>query len=218
MTVEPSPLPARLRALVRLSGAVALRREPALAEALVEAYEHGVAVEVEEALVQSHLFVGFPAALNALARWRELSDRPPPEALDDDPRTRAERGEEVCRRVYGHQYGPLRRNISGLHPDLDRWMVEDGYGKVLARPGLSLPDRELCVTALLAVQGAWAQLHSHLRGALRVGASSEAVHAALEIVVPLMDEEAESRTWQTWERVRRREAAGSERESERERD
>lgn len=216
MRAQGSHLPARLRALVRLSGAVALGREPELAAALEEACEHGIAAEVEEALVQSHLFVGFPAALNALARWRELSGRPPAEASGDDPRTRAERGEKICRRVYGDQYGSLRKNISGLHPDLDRWMVEDGYGKVLARPGLSLQDRELCVTALLAVQGARAQLHSHLRGALRVGASPDAVHAALEAVASLMDAETGSRAWQTWERVRRRQAAGSERESERE--
>jgi 4-carboxymuconolactone decarboxylase len=213
-----SDLPTRLRVLVRLSGAVASGRGPALSESLEEAYEHGIPEEVEEALVQSHLFVGFPAALGALARWREVSRRPPPEARADDPGTRAERGAAVCRRVYGDQYEPLRRNISGLHPDLDRWMVEDGYGKVLARPGLSLQDRELCVAAMLAVQGARAQLHSHLRGALRTGASPEAVQAALEAVAFLMDGETESMTWHTWEGVRRRQAAGPERTSELERD
>ena len=35
---------------------------------------------VEEALLQSYLFVGYPAALNAFALWRQLSGRPAPAA------------------------------------------------------------------------------------------------------------------------------------------
>ncbi len=59
-------------------------------------------------------------------------------------------------------------------------MVEIGYGRILSRPGLTLRERELCVIAVLAGQNVAPQLSSHLRGAMRAGATAEAVrHAVL---------------------------------------
>lgn len=176
------------RLLVRLSAALpggGDRWREAL-EAAAVAVEEGTVTRraVEEALLQSYLFLGFPAALTALAAWR---DRVGGEGSDPDPLARPgslrgwrERGEAVCRSVYGDSYGSLRRNVGRLHPALDRWMVEEGYGKVLGRPGLDLSTRELCVVALLAAEGWGPQLRSHLRGALNVGASPGAVEMALE--------------------------------------
>ena len=53
--------------------------------------------------------------------------------------------------VYGPMYEKLRVNMRALHPALDAWMIVEGYGKVLGRPGLDLPRRELCIVA--AVRG-----------------------------------------------------------------
>jgi 4-carboxymuconolactone decarboxylase len=83
-------------------------------------------------------------------------------------------------------------------------MVVEGYGKVLARPGLSLITRELCVAALLAVLDAPAQLHSHLRGALNVGASTGQVDAMVTRVLRDSDADARSRTRDVWRDVKRR--------------
>ncbi len=203
-TRSSSPLGPALAALGRVSGAVATgdhhRQDAAFQEALQAADPEAV----EEVLVQSHLFVGFPAALNALGRWRRISGRGPPGARADDPTTRGRRGRDVCRQVYGEQYPALRRNIAGLHPDMDRWMVEEGYGKVLGRPGLGLRDRELCIVALLAVVGVPVQLYSHLRGALEVGASESMVQETLECVRDLMTPDDESRARRVWERVQAR--------------
>lgn len=186
----------------------ALDRELA---ATARAVEEGVleARAVEEALLQSHLFLGFPAVLRALSRWRGHRPGPPEEA---DPLAgpeaagaRRERGEEVCRRVYGRAYGALRRNVAGLHPALDRWMVDGGYGKVLGRPGLDLGVRELCIVALLAVRGWRPQLHSHLRGALNVGVEPAVVAGALETALERVPGKARrEETRELWRRVRRR--------------
>ena len=62
-------------------------------------------------------------------------------------------------------YDRLRENIRHLHPLLDDWMIDEGYGKVLSRPGLDLPRRELCIVAACAATGQDRQLHSHLHGA-----------------------------------------------------
>ena len=67
--------------------------------------------------------------------------------------------------------------MARFHPDLARWILEDGYGKVLSRPILSLRERELIVVAVLAALDLPLQLESHVRGALRVGATKRQVEA-----------------------------------------
>lgn len=201
------PLPEDLRALVRISAALASRRREALEEALRWAIRTASPVEVEEALLQSYLFLGFPAALGGLARWRSQSGRPAPPSLDENPGDWGPRGEEVCARVYGGKYPDLRENIAGLHPEMDRWMVLEGYGKVLGRPGLELGRRELCIVAILAVLDAPVQLYSHLRGALNVGVSPGWVGEALEEALLLVSSDGtRARARETWGRVQARTA------------
>ncbi len=126
--------------------------------------------EVEEAILQSYLFLGFPSAIEAFRRWR-AHGVDAPEAAAEDFEAWIERGEGTCATVYGDHYESLRQNIARFHPDLDRWMVTEGYGKVLSRPTLNLDVREMLIVAMLVVQGASGrrQLRSHLRGALNAG-------------------------------------------------
>lgn len=91
-------------------------------------------------------------------------------------------------------------------PDLERWMVTEGYGKVLGRPGLTLADREVAVVALLAVHDAPVQLRSHLRGALQVGVSPSQVEAVLQSVAPYQDEGVRKRSGEVWQLVHPRRA------------
>lgn len=192
----------RTRALVRLSAA--LTADDA---ALLEAMDEAVAVapeEAEEVLLQSHLFMGYPVALNSLALWRRRTGRPAPEATPVPPGGWTERGERVCREVYAHQYEALREVMGRVHPDLDRWAVADGYGQVLGRPGLKLETRELCIAALLSGIDAGRQLHAHLRGCLNVGAEPETVEAVLEEVAPMVGPERAGTARRIWERVRER--------------
>ena len=170
------------RILVEISTALSARDEEAVDEALRAAVEGRVdPVSVEETILQSYLFLGYPAALNGFGRWRTISGRSPTEPTVDDPELWEDRGEQVCGTVYGHRYASLRENIRKLHPDMERWMVLEGYGKVLGRPGLPLVTREYCIVAILAVQGVERQLHSHLRGALQAGGNGGALGAVLEI-------------------------------------
>jgi 4-carboxymuconolactone decarboxylase len=87
---------------------------------------------------------------------------------------------------------------------MEQWMVTEGYGKVLGRPGLDLGVRELCIVALLAVLGVPVQLYSHLRGALHAGAPPTAVDEALTVASGYMDEESRAAARSTWDRVRKR--------------
>lgn len=196
-----STLAPDVTALIRVCGALASGDSLALEESLEQASRDASPLQVEEVLLQSYLFLGYPAALNALAQWRALSTEPAPDPVEEDWAGWAARGAAVCRTVYGGQYDRLRDNVRALHPDLERWMVTEGYGKVLGRPGLSLRNRELCIVGLLAVLGFATQLYSHLRGALNVGAEVEAVQEALEQVDLFLEEPTRKVARDTWARV-----------------
>ena len=66
-----------VRALVALSATIAQQDPELLETALAEAGQRATAEQVEETLLQSYLFVGYPAALQAIGRWREMSSREP---------------------------------------------------------------------------------------------------------------------------------------------
>ncbi len=194
--------------VIQVSAAVAGRDREGLATALEVAARAAetdptIALAVDEVLLQSHLFVGYPSALDALAVWRTHGTTPPPPS--EEPHDLwAARGARLCALVYGDQYGPLRENIRGLHPDAEEWMVTHGYGRVLGRPGLDLVTRELAVVAQLAVLGAIRQLYSHVRGALRVGASAAQVQSALDTAQPWISDTKKHQVEQVWSEVRSR--------------
>lgn len=189
--------------LVRMSAVLAAGDLEGLSRNLSDATRSCAPDAVEEALLQSYLFLGYPAALNAFALWRRASGREPAPPSDDAGEW-ASRGARVCQTVYGGQYERLRTNVRRLHPDMERWMVEEGYGKVLGRPGLDLATRELCIVALLAVLDAPRQLYSHLRGALNAGAGEGDVARALELAADASAPEARERAVETWNAVRTR--------------
>ncbi|MFN2638148.1 MAG: carboxymuconolactone decarboxylase family protein [Gemmatimonadaceae bacterium] len=184
------PLEAGVTQLVRIAGAIAGASEQEMRAVMVDALNSVDGFSVEEIILQSYLFAGFPRALNAARAWRAVSGRPAPrqdpEGGTTDLGSWRTRGEKTCAVVYGDSYEKLRQNIRDLHPALDEWMIVDGYGKVLSRPGVDLRTRELCVVAACAVAGQQRQLHSHLHGALNAGASGEEIGAVLEAIADLV--------------------------------
>ena len=80
--------------------------------------------------------------------------------------------------MYGSAYAKLVPAVAVLHPDLMAWMLEEGYGRVLSRPGLSGRERERITVAVLAACGWRRQLVSHLVGAVRLGVARAQVRSA----------------------------------------
>lgn len=197
-----SPMDKRTAALVRL--AASLGGDEALQHATMDAAAAMDPAGAEEVLLQSHLFGGYPVALNALGLWRRRTGRPPPPPVEEPPDVWRRRGEQTCTAVYGGHYVALRELMGRIHPDLDAWAVTDGYGKVLGRPGLDLRTRELCVAAQLAAGTATRQLHSHLRGCLNVGATLDEVEAMLNGIEDLIGPDRAREAGRVWGRVRTR--------------
>jgi 4-carboxymuconolactone decarboxylase len=195
------------RDLVRFAAAIAQGYEPELRDRVGPLRASQVpAAWVEELLLQSVLMVGYPRALIAFAVWRKFSALPAPDADIGQDYSQVQewtrRGEEVCARVYGDNYSKLRDSVRALHPAIDAWMVTEGYGRTMGRPGLDLLRRELCTVAQTAVLEAPRQLHSHLRGALNAGASFGQIDGVLSIVNPLLSFDQWKKIKELWRTVR----------------
>jgi 4-carboxymuconolactone decarboxylase len=195
------------RDLVRFAAAIAQGYEPELRERVRPLHSSQVPVAwVEELLLQSVLMVGYPRALIAFSVWRKLSGVPAPTSDPDQDYGRSAewtgRGEELCAVVYGENYPKLRESVRALHPNMDSWMITEGYGRTLARPGLDLRRRELCTVAQTGVLEAPLQLHSHLRGALHAGATFGQIEGVLSIVNPLLSFDQWKKVKELWRTVR----------------
>ena len=180
------------RALIRIAGAIAGADEAITRQVMEASVMVADNERIEEVILQSYLFAGFPRTLNAARIWRSVSGTEAPSSDENAEISNGSewvaRGQETCKTVYGESYEMLRQNIRALHPALDAWMITDGYGKVLSRPGLDLKTRELCIVAACATSAQQRQLHSHLHGALNAGASVEEVEAALDSLRDLLPE------------------------------
>jgi 4-carboxymuconolactone decarboxylase len=191
--------------LIDLAAILAVGSEGEMRTALEAAARSAIdPVWVEELVLQTYLFAGFPRTLNGMRLWRRASNRVAevPD-LEETLATRwTRRGEVTCETVYGSLYKRLRANIRSLHPALDSWMI-DLYGRVLGRPGLDLKRRELCIVAACAALEQDRQLHSHLHGASNAGASADEIDDTLRIVAPRIGAESSHRYALLWARVRR---------------
>lgn len=121
---------------------------------------------IEELVLQTLLFAGFPRTIEALKHVRRHFPQPGSEKHVVDHESA---GQKTSRIVYGKHHKRLVEVMDELHPDLTRWMISDGYGRVLSRGGLDLKDRELSVVASLMASGMVNQFKAHIRGALFAG-------------------------------------------------
>lgn len=141
---------------------------------------------VREGLLMLALFAGIPRTLDAFAAFRGVHDGPfaPEAGLPTDPAERRarfrERGRALFDRVYGRDAERVLGRLLDLDPELPLWIVEDAYGRVLARPGLSAAERECLAVVALCALGLRNQLSGHVRGALHCGAAPDDVRACLD--------------------------------------
>ena len=184
--IEPGPgrepPVSRLRPLLVLAAAAAVGDGDLVESAAREALEQGLARErIEEALLQTVPYAGFPRAIAALSAARPILG---PQATGaPEHADRATLGWDTFSRVYGETAPRVREALTSLHPLLATWTMEEAYGRVLSRPALPLLERELlAVSILTALGGLDDPLLGHARAALRLGASAADVSAAVEVV------------------------------------
>jgi alkylhydroperoxidase/carboxymuconolactone decarboxylase family protein YurZ len=142
-----------------------------------------------ETVLQTHVFAGFPRTVEAygvLDAAGGLGEPDEDEVLGEPERR--ERGRELFERIYAGHSQRIRDSLAAGHPDFAAWIEGHAYGRVLARPGLSPDRRELLAVVALAAFGQERQLASHVRGALRCGASADEVRETLAEVRDVIGE------------------------------
>jgi alkylhydroperoxidase/carboxymuconolactone decarboxylase family protein YurZ len=159
---------------------------------------------LREAIVQTHLFAGYPRALNALAQFKEackaagnplsgeikLRDQP---LEGDDIEAFRKRGQKLFNLVYGQSAPKVDRFAREASPDLADWAIVEGYGRVLGRPGLNPRQRSLCILAALIPMDVGPQLKGHVQGALNTGSSKDQLWKLYDVICRLFSEGAETR-------------------------
>lgn len=175
---------------VRISCAVCVRSEFVLERELISALNHKLdPAMIREVILQTYLFAGFASTINAMIIFNRLVPGNK-DYLRESTGTLElwrERGIELCKEVYGNQFERMVENMNQLHPDLADWMIVEGYGKVLSRPFLSPKVRELLIIAMTAVLNVERQFHSHVRGALNVGAKPDQISKVFAETKSFMD-------------------------------
>lgn len=175
----------------------------------------------ELTILQAAPFIGIPRVLHSAASLQSTgvtgNQSKSLQAFDyhsEYSSTRSElrrRGEDTFQTIYGRNANRVRRRLNEFHPALDDWIVTCTYGALLSKAAapdmeISLRERELCAVAVLCVDPcASVQLASHLRGALKAGASVEEVRAVIgqtEVVCGQAAAQSAEAVWATYERAR----------------
>lgn len=153
----------------------------------------------ELAIVQAMPFVGIPRALHAAASLEVAGVV----GNADESRMACiaelrERGDSTFKEIYGRNALRVKRRLRQFHPFVEQWIMTCNYGAMLSRDDASLRERELAAVAALSVDRCAAvQLASHIRGAIKVGASYDEVRMTIEHARVLTSED----DWSTAEAV-----------------
>ncbi|MEZ5358700.1 MAG: carboxymuconolactone decarboxylase family protein [Candidatus Zixiibacteriota bacterium] len=169
-----------------LSAAIAGRDESIIELILRQSLDARISpLAIDETILQSHLFLGFPAMIETSRLFAKIHPRrykktqlPEPYAGTTVKEWNRE-GLKKIRRLYGPAFERLVPYINSFSPQILTWMINDGYGQVLSRPGLGFHLRELCTVATLTVTAYEHQLGAHIRGALNVGADAHELNRVI---------------------------------------
>ncbi len=173
----------RRLALLRVSVLLAMgRREQAYRTAATAFRTHTFSTrQCAELYLHLSLLLGVPTTLEALAHLHRFSKR---WSFGTYQSSRVS-GKKTFGKIYGSQTQAVLRSMHSIDPFLSGWLIDHVYGGVFSRKGLGLLDREVATFSVLAYQGFDPQCHSHLRGALRLGASNAELRFYLQSVESL---------------------------------
>jgi 4-carboxymuconolactone decarboxylase len=137
---------------------------------------------IAEAILQTYLFAGYPRSINGLVVLRDTLNKnradiswDQSELAEAEPKVLEEAGATLFERVYADKSEDLKARITEAHPLMARWMIREGYGRVLSRAGLDGYERELLALSSLLALGVSPQVKAHIGGAFNLGATKRQI-------------------------------------------
>lgn len=142
--------------------------------------------DLEETLLQTVLFCGFPRVVTAFEQFAAAWPGAAATAGGELPlAARATAGRTLFDTIYGRNADSVDAMLRGLHPDFHTFVLDVAYGRILTRPHLTGRERELLAVGLLVAQEQVRQFAGHARGALHLGATQSELR---EVVVTTLGE------------------------------
>lgn len=140
-----------------------------------------------EAVLQLHLFAGFPRQVEAYGVLARAGGLGPASADSCAPKESPEAaGAALFSVIYDSKAEEITELLHRYDDNFGTWIMEHAYGSVLSRGGLHAWQRELLAVGALAAQRQHRQLASHTRGAVRCGARPEQVMEVIDVVADLL--------------------------------
>jgi alkylhydroperoxidase/carboxymuconolactone decarboxylase family protein YurZ len=165
---------------------------------LLKDSDHPDPEHMRESILQTHLFAGYPRALNALAAFKDAckaAGNPLSGEIKlrntlleaEDMAVFRQRGGKLFAMLYGNIAPKIDQIARDGSPDLGEWALVEGYGRVLARDVLKPKQRSLCIVAALMPLDVLPQLKGHVQGAVNLGNSPDTLWKLYEVIPKLFD-------------------------------
>ncbi|MBV6477474.1 MAG: hypothetical protein HGGPFJEG_00213 [Ignavibacteria bacterium] len=140
--------------------------------------------QIYEAILQAYLFCGFPVVIETLKIFKKHFGNLKINYHKYDLKKYSLSGVLNCKLIYKSNYKKLISNMSFVSPELKKWMIIEGYGKVLGRKALPLNVRELINISILTSRYFENQLYSHIKGCLNLNYNKKQIKDVLNFIKP----------------------------------
>lgn len=187
-------LTARERAIVAVASYTGKGDLEHLEPALVGALEAGMTInEINEVLVHSYAYCGFPRSLRAIQTFMQVVDERKAKGFDDPvgreataidgSRSRYERGRDVLAEISGISADAPKAGYAMFAPTIERFLKEHLFADIFERDLLTYREREFATVSVLAgVGGVEPMASGHMAICLHLGITAEQLTALLNIV------------------------------------
>lgn len=194
----------RQQAIVPISAFAAAGNMVKLNTALSQGLDAGLTVnDIKELLVQVYAYAGFPRSLNALEAFMKVLDVRKQRGIQDAqgrvPTKAIPKGDALLAAGTANQTKLVGSRVQGplfeFAPAADEYLKAHLFGDIFERDNLDWQSREIATVSMLSgLQGAEAQLKSHIRISMNVGISASQLRQLADVLGSRVDAEAARRT------------------------
>lgn len=183
-----SNLTAKEKSIVEISAYASAGDLENLSDVLNKALDNKMTInEINEILIQSYAYCGFPRSLNAISTFiNVVNDRKAKGIKDiqgENPKVlpstvnKSKIGEETREKLAG---GKTKAEWQVFAPGIEQYLLEHLFADIFARGVLTHQERELATVSFLSViKGAEPQLNAHINMAKNTGLSGDKLNYAV---------------------------------------
>lgn len=193
----------RQQAIIPIAAFGAAGDMPRLGSALDQGLDAGLTVnDAKEVLVQLYAYAGFPRSLNALGELMKVVEarkqRGVKDAQGQAPSRAIPKGDALLAAGTANQTrlvgSPVKGALFEFAPAADEYLKNHLFGDIFERDNLDWQSRELATVGMLsALQGADAQLQSHMGISMNVGITASQLNQLAQVLADRVDAEAARR-------------------------